>query len=116
MKTSEIFKQAKDFLWHGDTDLIDGESYICHAIEEVAWVHGIQPSNAHYDRLFAPYQRAKKIIQQRIHPHYDLENWVRSNVKDSWRTLNKIKGTEQMQAYRHRWLDALIKEYETKGD
>ena len=108
MKTSEVFKQAKTHLWDGCLDYIDGEFYICHAIEEAAWVRATKRP--------APYNRAKKIIQKRIHPEYDLDNWVRKNVKGSWRTLNKIRGPEQMQAYRHRWLDALIIEFETKGD
>lgn len=116
MKTSAILKQAKERLWDGHNNWVDGAMYICHAIEDVSWDNGLRPTHIYYDRRFAPYNRVKKIIQQRIQPHMCLETWVRHNVKGSWRTLNKINSSEQMQAYRHRWLDALIKEYETKGD
>ena len=96
------------FLWDGESHHVEGEIYICHAIEEAAWVRATT--------RYAPYNRAKKIIQKRIHPEYDLDNWVLKNVKGSYRLLYKIKGTEQMQAYRHRWLDALIIEYSSQGD
>lgn len=110
MKTSVILKQAKERLWDGQNKWTDGALYICHAIEDTA------PDLVFRSRRFAPYNRAKKIIQQRIHPEMSLDDWVRKNVKGSWRTLNKHNSLEQMQAYRHRWLDALIKEYEAKGD
>ena len=116
MKTSEVFKQAKTRLWDGQANWIDGEMYICHAIDDVAWGNGLYTSSGYHDRLSAPYNRAKKIIQQRIHPHMSLEDWALDNVKGSWRTINKNDSCKQMQAYRHRWLDALIKEYKAKGD
>lgn len=116
MKTSKIFKQAKERLWDGHNDWINGEMYICHAIDETSWQCGVRPTDRYFDRRYAPYLRAMKIIQERIHPHCDLDNWVRKNVKGSWKTLNKINSSEQLQAYRHRWLDALIQEFEAKGD
>lgn len=112
MKTSQVFKQAKLCLWDGDYNSyaqMDYSPYICHAIEDVA-VH-----NAHQS-YYMQYTRAKRIIQQRIAPHYDLENWVRANVRGSYKVLNKAGGAKQLQAYRQRWLDALIEEFESKGD
>ena len=112
MKTSQVFKQAKKYLWDGDYDVyaqMDVEIYICHAIEEVA------EHNAHQS-YYMQYTHAKRLIQFRIAPHYDLENWVRANVKGAHKVLNKAGGAKQMQAYRHRWLDALIEEFEAKGD
>ena len=109
MKTSQVFKQAKKYLWTGDlNDSFNKSSYICHAISDVGYIYG-----RHYH---TPYERAKCFIQFSIAPHYDLEDWVRANVKGAHKVLNKAGGTEQMQAYRHRWLDALIKEFEAKGD
>ena len=116
MKTSEVFKQAKQYLWDGFFDThtrMDAQVYICHAIEEVAFTRGMYDVNT---RRYAPYKRAKIIIHQRIAPHYDLENWVRANVKGSHKLLNKAGGAKQLQAYRHRWLDALIKEFESLGE
>jgi hypothetical protein len=95
---------------------VNGEVYIYHAIEEVAWDSGIRPPDRYYDRRFAPYKRAQKRIQERIHPHYDLELWLCYNVPGAYKVIYKIHSREQVQAYRHRWLDALIKEFETKGD
>ena len=117
-KVSAVFKQAKTRLWDGQPNWVDKSMYICHAIEDVAPELSLRPlqSQRYYDRRYAPYNRAKKIIQQRIHPEMALEDWVLKNVKGSWRTLNRSDSCKQMQAYRHRWLDALIKEYEAKGD
>jgi len=109
MKTSQVFKQAKKYLWTGDlNDSFDKSMYICHAISDVGDIYG-----RYYH---TPYERAKRLIHFRIAPHYDLESWVRSNVKGSHKVLNKASGTKQLQAYRHRWLDALIEEFESKGD
>jgi hypothetical protein len=116
MKTSEVFKQAKQHLWDGDYDVYaqrDVEIYICHAIEEVAFRKSMYDVNS---RRYAPYTRAKRIIHQRIAPHYDLENWVRANVKGSHKVLNKAGGAKQLQAFRQRWLDALIQEFESLGE
>ena len=117
MKTSEVFKQAKQYLWDGDYDVyaaqVDVQIYICHAIEEVAFKKKIYDVTT---RRYAPYKRAKLIIQQRIDPHYDLENWVLGHVKGASRALNKRRKISQMQVYRHRWLDALIQEFESLGE
>jgi len=112
MKVSKVFKQAKQYLWDGRYVGIRGEKYICYAIEEAARARGIRsrtPANA-------PYKRAKQIIGQRIAPHGVLYGWLTSRVKGAYRVLNSSQATQQMQAYRHRWLDALIKEFEAKGD
>lgn len=109
MKTSQVFKQAKKYLWTGDlNDSFNKSSYICHAISDVGYIYG-----RHYH---TPYERAKCFIQFSIAPHYDLEDWVRANVKGAHKVLNKAGGAKQLQAYRQRWLDALIKEFEAKGD
>lgn len=110
MKTSQVFKQAKKYLWDGEVGSMRMEHspYICHAISDVGYIYG-----RHYH---TPYERAKRFIQFSIAPHYDLENWVRANVRGSYKVLNKAGGAKQLQAYRHRWLDSLIEEFESKGD
>jgi hypothetical protein len=112
MKVSKVFKQAKQYLWDGRYVGIRGEEYICHAIEEAARARGIRsqtPANA-------PYKRAKQIIGQRISPHGTLYGWLTPRVKGAYLVLNSNGGTQQMQAYRHRWLDALIQEFESLGE
>jgi len=96
------FKEAKKIL------AVDGEQtrardqdgafvwqgYICHALE-----HSRHPGFA----------AARAVILERISPWSSLETWVMTNVVEDF-TLG------DMQAYRHRWLDALITEFENKGD
>ena len=112
MKVSEVFKQAKKKLWDGNYKKPRGEEFICHAIFEAAYTRGIRSHTAAY----APYKRAKLIIEQRIAPHGTLYGWLTPKVKEAYRVLNSNGGTQQMQAYRHRWLDALIQEFESLGE
>ena len=112
MKVSKVFKQAEQYLWDGRYVGIRGEEYICHAIEEAARARGIRSHTPAY----APYKRAKLIIEQRIAPHGTLYGWLTTRVKGSYRVLHSNNGTQQMQTYRHRWLDALAQEFESLGE
>lgn len=114
MKVSEVFKQAKQYLWDGEVGCmrVEYSPYICHAIDAAADARGIPP----YSRRDAPYRRAKAIIQQRIAPEYALGDWLCKKVKRSGKVINGRGGAQQMQAYRQRWLDALIKEFESLGE
>ena len=113
MKTSEVFKQAKQYLWDGNrqTAYERSTSYICHAIDLASYA-----SDWRKARWEAPYKRAKKIIHRRIDPCVDLEEWISDNVEGAYLTIYKTEGIQQMQSYRHRWLDALIQEFESKGE
>jgi hypothetical protein len=96
------FKEAKKIL------AVDGEQarardqdgafvwqeYICHALE-----------NSHHPGFAA----AQAVILARISPWSSLETWVITNVVED-------PSSNDMQAYRHRWLDTLITEFENQGD
>ena len=112
MKTSEVFKQAKQHLWDGNRRTAYGEKFICHAIDKAADYHGAKA----FSEKRKPYVRAKLIISLRIAPNFTLFTWVYDNVDGARKVVWSRKGEQQMQAYRHRWLDALIKEFEKKGD
>ena len=98
---AEIFRQAKKVLAKDRYDCgyrVDGrtlcEEYICHAIERVG--------------KFSDYRDpALAVIQARLGDVISLETWVIRNVPGVEYPVNK----DEMQAYRHRWLDALIEEF-----
>jgi hypothetical protein len=69
------------------------EEYICHALEH---------SN------HKAYVSAQHVILSRIDPRVSLAAWVFDNVAENATIAD-------MQAYRHRWIDALITEFESKG-
>lgn len=98
---SEIFRQAKKVLAKDLSDcsyLVNGhtqyEEYICHAIEKVG----------RFDRYRGP---ALAVIHDRLDNVYSLETWVISNIPGMYFPVDK----DELQAYRHRWLDALIEEF-----
>ena len=99
---AEIFRQAKKVLAKDRYDCssyrVNGhtqyETYICHAIGKVG--------------LFARYRDpALAVIHDRLDNVYSLETWVISNIPGMYFPVDK----NEMQAYRHRWLDSLIEEF-----
>ena len=112
MKTSEAFKQAKQCL-----KPIGKANYICHALAEALYGRSVLTVGAgddwqkiHTTRK-AGFKTAIKVITDRIGSDAPLESWLNSHDIPYWRYEN-----DQMVAYRHRWLDALIAEFESKGD
>jgi hypothetical protein len=70
------------------------EEYICHAL-----YRSLQPGRID----------AQEVILERISPWSSLQTWVSMNVVED-------PSSDDMQAYRHRWLDALITEFENEGN
>ena len=98
---AEIFRQAKKVLAKNRSDCdyrFNGgsphEEFICHAIERVG----------RYSYYRDP---ALAVIQSRLGDVLSLESWVIRNVPSAGYPVDK----DEMQAYRHRWLDALIEEF-----
>ena len=101
-KTSEVFRAAKHYLNRGNEDKSD---YICSAInwaEYYSWV------------TYSAAKRAKKVIARRLGDDMSVISWlkVRGFVPMNETPCNNL----QVQKYRHRWLNALIREFEAKGD
>jgi len=110
MKTSEAFKQAKQRL-----KPIGQACYICHALAEAAYnrsaVNAGFDWHAIYTTRKSGFKTAIKVITDRIGSEAPLDSWLARN--------GIAYGTyepEQIEAYRHLWLDALIAEFEAKGD
>ena len=98
---AEIFRQAKKVLAKNRSDCdhrfngrMPHEEYICHAIERVG----------RYSEYRDP---ALAVIQARLGDVISLETWVMRNIPGATYPVDK----DEMQAYRHRWLDALIEEF-----
>ena len=112
MKTSEAFKQAKQCL-----KPIGKANYICHALAEAAYGRSVLTVGTGdgwkniYTTSKAGFKTAIKVITDRIGSDAPLESWMIANDIPYWRYEN-----DQMRAYRQRWLDALIAEFESKGD
>ena len=102
---ASAFKNAKEFLWDGlgTCQPLASERYICAALTRAQTVSQI--------RLFGCVN-ARNIIAERMNSRArTLELWlsIRANVP------TEQLSDENMQAYRHRWLDALIAEF-SQGD
>jgi hypothetical protein len=92
-----IFKEAKKYLALNCSD--SKYSYICMAIDEVAVKDSKQWENC---------VRAKFIISERLNGKYTVREWL---IANGFRTSDDEIHSDQMQKYRHRWLDSLIKEF-----
>ena len=110
MKTSEAFKQAKQRLYPNGC-----AKYICHALAEAAYDRSIMDCAFDWSVIRTTrktgFSTAIKVITERIGSTIALECWLHEQGIDCGH-----HGPEQLVAYRHRWLDALIEEFEAKGD
>jgi hypothetical protein len=110
MKTSEAFKQAKQHLIP-----IGRSTYICHALAEAAYSTSVTAAGFNWTEIRTTrksgFKTAINVITGRIGSEGALETWLDRQGIFPWKY-----GRRQMQAYRHRWLDALIVEFEAKGD
>jgi len=92
MKTSKVFKLARASIASGL------DRFICIALK-------------HTQGSVRDRDRAKQVITTRMRGSGTLESWL-EGVGIPAHAQSSLK----MQAYRLRWLDALIEEFETKGD
>ena len=110
MKTSEAFKKAKQCL-----KPIGQAQYICHALAEAAYDRSIMDCAFNWQVIHttrkAGFSTAIKVITDRIGSDKPVDSWLHKQGIPCW-----SYGPEQLVAYRHRWLDALIEEFEAKGD
>ena len=111
MKTSEIFKRAKQ---HLATDYNETryypckEKFICLAIDLVCLRNGRATE--------ADRSRCAGIITSRLEGAYTLEGWLESTgcIKN-YLLCDRIT-YDRIQEHRHAWLDLLIAEFKSKGD
>jgi hypothetical protein len=101
-KTSEVFRVAKNYLNKGNQDKTD---YICAAI-----------GHAEEDELvtWKASMRARQVIGSRLQDNATVTSWLKDRGYIPMR--QDPFNHKQVQKYRHRWLNALIKEFEAKGD
>ena len=96
MKTSEVFKRAKNLLSTGDN--MGKTDYVCYAIDRTRCTK--------VDK-----DKAKKIIAKLLQGHFTFATWLRHE-----KNINGFKDPVAMQITRHAWLDHLITHYSNIGD
>jgi len=115
MKTSEAFRKAKQLL-----QPLGLNAFICHALYEAAYNRGPHAVPCEWEQIYRTqkhgYKTAIKTVTERIGNHSALEDWLVANDVPVYRRYSTDQRNDLMQAYRHRWLDALIAEFEAKGD
>ncbi len=110
MKTSEVFKQAKQRLAMDYSETCNApskEKFICIAIIAAA---------AHTKRITdKDVERCTEVVESRLEGAYTLEGWLvdRGCIPENFHGHNIL---DSIQALRHAWLDLLIAEFEAKGD
>lgn len=109
-KTSEILREAKKHLVGPDLDRVGKTAMVCYAIGRVVNKKLIEDRRQ---------QRLMQRIRIALHPYATVSAWLHYEHGVPMRLLEcprTGKHTPAVQAYRHRWLDALIQEYAAKGD
>lgn len=97
-----VFKEAKKYLATSGVLGDKGTRYICVAIDSVRYTN---PKLGHGCSC------AQNIINERLGDSYTVFTWLVTNGFMKRNTLDNIKYVNQLQKYRHRWLDSLIKEF-----
>jgi hypothetical protein len=111
MKTSEVFRQAKQRLAVDYDETCNDpskEKFICIAITVAA---------ANCKRITVKdVERCEDVIKSRMDGVYTLEGWLvdRGCIPEAF--LNDHNILDRIQAHRHAWVDMLIAEFEAKGD
>jgi hypothetical protein len=97
---ASVFKEAKKYLATSESDAenVSKTFYICVAITNVSDIN---------HRQWYSCSKAKKIIDERLDGYFTVGIWLKVNgfIKNTNTNIN------QLQKYRHRWLDSLIKEF-----
>ena len=98
-KIHEALVAAKPYLWDGKQSHCETEHlYICFAIDHAE------------DHAGLPWRcgvLAEEEIARRLQPEIAVHSWLRYKAKIPKELLTE----KNVQAYRHRWLDALIEEF-----
>ena len=111
MKTSEVFKRAKQHLAKDFVETCNDyskEKFICIAITTAAAY-----SKRITDKDIA---RCTDIIESRIGGAYTMEGWLESKGCMNNYLLCDRDTKDRIQQHRHAWLDALIAEFEAQGE
>jgi hypothetical protein len=98
------FRAAKRRLWDGRLDG-RGDAYICLALASAKYSGEISGHAARW---------AEEVVMSRISPDNTVANWLRHNAGVDPEVA--VIPPRDLQAYKHRWLDALIEEFSTKDE
>jgi len=123
IKNKEIVKAlngAVNFLARSDAEIEDDfnpkDAFICRSIETyykrlnwpfLGWTNRNQKQIERDEKIE---DEVKKIIHLRIHPYPDVKSWLQHTT-----TIPTYQLTwDNLQVYRHAWLQELIKEFSNK--
>lgn len=97
---ASVFRAAKKYLWDGKSCGTKPGTwdYICFAIDDT-----LKKSSKPYEAV----ANATYVIQARLTPRGCVESWLANEANVD----NSLLRPANVQAYRHRWLNALIKEF-----
>jgi len=96
---ANAFRLAKQRLARNSEELFapGASRYICYALADVTLPWGVL-------------NNASNVVCDRIRPYAFLEDWLNAKIPD-YDCLEYEERRDNVQAYRHRWLDALIEEF-----
>lgn len=112
--TSGALRCAKAYLWDGKGGW---DSYAYDLYKQVYICDSIRRAYHEEEITQKAMRTATKLVMSRLAPDVSVGSWLHNNVGYKIKYGNKHNAYHrQIQAYRHRWLDALIIEYSSQGD
>ena len=112
MKTSELLRLAKTYLWDGKDPATPLPSCICFAIKEAACDASKSATDDEASDIYELRYVLRRRIAAHLAPYSTLAMWLHETAGVPYSALTDAR----VQAHRHAWLDMLIAEHEAKGD
>jgi hypothetical protein len=104
----KAFKGAVKFLHTGRENSPGSEEYICYSLDQAGFMQTVSNCDRSYWETMQLVEDAKNIIQDRLGDDcISVESWLKREACIPVEELT----FENIQAYRHRWLKSLIKEF-----
>jgi len=117
MKSSELLRACKEYLWDGVSprnEVLEDSTMICTALG-YAWEAGFQSADPQCLKL----EEVRKDIADRLEGSATYQIWLLAHHRDLYVQAQGVSRGHlyrEVQRGRHAWVDALIAEYEAKGD
>ena len=119
MKASQLLRGALEHLSLDSYDLLYSrkETFVCKALEKYVGLAYARNDVAHR-AVFYLIEYIKKLVNPTRLSARTLESWALDNIPGAvaHKKRHPEEWREMMQAYRHRWVKHLVKEFEAKGE
>lgn len=110
MKSSEIIRAAKQYLWNGRT-VNSRSSYGYYKYQHVCYAICALENNCRLNGISSKIKAIRKEIQTQLEGFVSLDVWLEYKAG-----IKKDLTARNIQRHRKQWMELLAQQYEAKGD